>query len=392
MSDILSGGIIDGSTSGPIPSNMDGRRRDIIAEQKETQRQNAIGGTEEPPTPIAPSLPILPSFGSLSEEATEAARRATIDVLKNVTINGQGPSIEGSSISFNVSQEKRASEILIKPTYERLIEEKEITIQPAYGRLTEEKEATIQSAYGRLTDLDPEDGYKAAEKRSREKKESDPDFDRASDVRQKGETLSEYKERQKSLESPDVLDNESVLTRDISGPIAVLLQRADGNGQVFAFFRTENSTDGGPTLPESEYYVGGGGKGCVGLALYTKTVGTGDSASTQVWIGAGTVAGKLPSDFDPSEGKSISSGGSGYVWAKVEIDEITGEITSVEVSSGGSTPQETNTSFYHTLGYYEYDGTSPSIANYGCGSVEVSVCRNWFTDEPPFYGVGWSRS
>jgi hypothetical protein len=129
MSDILSGGVIDGSTSGPIPSNTDDRRRDIIAEQKETQKQNAIGGTEAPPTPsqpqqipeppqVAPPLPVIPSFdfnisGSLAEETREAARQATIDVIKNVTINGQGPSIDGSSISFNIPRERPANEVFV---------------------------------------------------------------------------------------------------------------------------------------------------------------------------------------------------------------------------------------------------------------------------------------
>jgi hypothetical protein len=34
MSDILSGGAIDESTSGPIPSKVDDRKRDIIADQR----------------------------------------------------------------------------------------------------------------------------------------------------------------------------------------------------------------------------------------------------------------------------------------------------------------------------------------------------------------------
>jgi hypothetical protein len=129
MSDILSGGVIDDSTSGPIPSNLDDRKRDIIAEQKEAQRQDAIGGTEVPPTPsqpqqipeppqVAPPLPVIPSFefnipASLAEETREVARQATIDVIKNVTINGQGPSIEGSTISFNIPQERPANEVFV---------------------------------------------------------------------------------------------------------------------------------------------------------------------------------------------------------------------------------------------------------------------------------------
>jgi hypothetical protein len=129
MNDILSGGRIDESTSGPIPSKEDDRKRDILAEQRENQRQDAIGGTEEPPRPrppeqipeppqVAPPLPVIPAFdfsiaGSALEETREIARQAVVDVIKNVTINGQGPSIEGSTISFNIPQQPPASEVFL---------------------------------------------------------------------------------------------------------------------------------------------------------------------------------------------------------------------------------------------------------------------------------------
>jgi hypothetical protein len=103
------------------------------------------------------------------------------------------------------------------------------------------------------------------------------------------------------------------------------------------------------------------------------------------------VAGQLPSGFDPSEGKSIASGGSGNAWAEVNINEETGEIVSVDVDGGSSTPDNTDTSFYYTLGYYEYDGNSATVTNYGCGSIDVTVCRNWFAAEAPFYGVTMTR-
>lgn len=122
---------------------------------------------------------------------------------------------------------------------------------------------------------------------------------------------------------------------------------------------------------------------CIGLALYVKE---GD-----VWIGAGTVAGQLPSGFDPEKGKSIASGGSGNVWAKVEINGSTGEVNSASVESGSSTPNNTDTSFYYTLGYYEYSNESAKVTNYACGSVDVTVCRNWFAKTSPFYGVSMTR-
>ena len=244
--------------------------------------------------------------------------------------------------------------------------------------------------------------------------ESDSDFDRESPTRQKGETQKEFKERQEELkeERAEQAKKEEKLKRtrmgDIealpSGMIPVRLTRADGQKAILAFVATEfvgvveGAVEGErpATLPsESSYYeAGGGGGACVGLALYTKTVAVGvpPVALQQVWIGAGTVAGRLPSGLDPMEGRLIASDGSGDVWAKVEFNDSTGEITSVEVNGGGPTPTDTTTSSYRTLGHYGYNGTSAIVTNYGCGSIEVSVCRNWFTESPPFYGIGWSRS
>jgi hypothetical protein len=126
-----------------------------------------------------------------------------------------------------------------------------------------------------------------------------------------------------------------------------------------------------------------GGEGCVGLNLYTK--------DDEVWIGAGTVAGLLPSGFDPLEGKEIASSGSGNVWAQININQENGNITSVSVSSGSTTPEDTDSAFYYTLGFYSYGESGPSFANFGCGSINASVCRNWFVAEPPFFSISFSR-
>ncbi len=128
---------------------------------------------------------------------------------------------------------------------------------------------------------------------------------------------------------------------------------------------------------------------CVGLGLYTRTVGTPPVA--EVWVGVGTVAGDLPPGFDPTLGKLVASGGTGTVWAAVTINGTTGAVESVAVNGGGATPNDTNTSFYYTLGSYAYVNGFPTIANYGCGSLSVTVCRNWFTAEPPFFGVTITR-
>lgn len=118
---------------------------------------------------------------------------------------------------------------------------------------------------------------------------------------------------------------------------------------------------------------------CIGLALYVK--------NGNVWIGAGTVNGELPSGFDPIDGKSIANGGSGYVWVEIEIDPDNGVIEDTNFESGGNIPANTDTTFIYTLGYYEYNGDSPSVTNYGCGGITAVICRNWFATKSPFYGL-----
>jgi hypothetical protein len=129
----------------------------------------------------------------------------------------------------------------------------------------------------------------------------------------------------------------------------------------------------------------GGGDSCVGLALYIKTVGTPPNTTQQVWVGAGTVAGQVPSGFDPADGKSIANSGSGDVWAEVNIDVSNGNITSVAVNGGGSTPQNTDSSFYISLGSYSYTNGTPRVSNFGCGSVYATICRIPFRSQAPFY-------
>lgn len=642
--DILSGGAIDPSTSGPIPPSKDDRDRDILLQQKEKQDQDAIGGTQFPPrtqplppipeaVEVAPALPVIPSFdfnisGSALEETREIARQTVVDVLKNVTINGQGPSFEGSAITFNIPQQPPASEAFIfqgimvpqplppiqtiqatalpqlaqtgpaqevqsvvvapptrqqptpnieaesvqetkasesiqpvlpqtvaspsairtqateetpslpsriesaikgpiedatteeplsltqeptflepaKPPTEMLesdviLPQTEVLVenaQPVEARLqqppkdgvTEDRsqqepqpqksedgeDEDFKPAYSGLSDYptfkgkkegdrsqqtrdeartegpditidraqeiresarkkgpditfegaqeireearkstaatSAEEAESQAKEKRKERVESDSDFDRESPTRQKGETQKEFKERQEELkqERAEQAKKEEKLKRtrmgDIealpSGMIPVKLTRADGQKAILAFMATEfvgvveGATEGDrpATLPsESSYYLGGGGgASCVGLALYTKTVGVPPEQQTQVWVDAGTVAGQLPSGFDYFNGKFIANGGSGTVWIELNIDENTGEIVSVAVDSGSEVPQRTNSSFYYALGYYEYtESGGVNITNYGCGSVNAAICRNWFTATPPFYGVSFSR-
>jgi len=143
-----------------------------------------------------------------------------------------------------------------------------------------------------------------------------------------------------------------------------------------------------PEVTQEVLQGGGGGTTCIGFALYTKT---NESGNSEVWIGAGTVNGQLPLGFDPSDGKFLANSGNGRTWIEVEINQQAGEIASIKCDKGLSTPNNTATKFYYTLGYYEYIEGLPSVTNYGCGGLSVTICRNWFAAVSPFYGVTINR-
>lgn len=120
---------IDSSTDGPVPAKDDLRPVDILSAQRQRQTEEAIGGIDQIPLPKSPEIPEppqvspppLPSidFGAAftppiirpEEQTREIARQEFFDLLKNVTINGQSPSMDGSFVSFNVPVQPSANEI-----------------------------------------------------------------------------------------------------------------------------------------------------------------------------------------------------------------------------------------------------------------------------------------
>lgn len=437
--DILSGGRIDESTDGPNPPSVDDRSRNILQEQKAQQDQDAVGGTQFPPRveplppipvapEVAPPLPVVPSFdfnfsGSPLEEVREITRQAIADAFKNVTINGQSPSIEGSTISFNVPPpQPSASEAfsfqsgnanpvvpttpLVPSPQQQPREEAQSVVVPPPSRPREEPESMSErrerenneretrdqeirtslgldptSALDRPSEpatpkgksiseqneeesaaraqadrgvrasagLDGESpmdeesdsakAYKEAEARSDERKENNPNFDRESDIRQEGETMSEYKERQERLEQKktedaDAIEGEAGITRESSGPVAVQLNRADGQGKVFAYFRSDFSTLDAPTLPKSQYYVGGG-SGDASIHPFKIYSETGDGgtqvkveSASSVYSGFGSFATTAITGLD-----SWTSAAQGYVIVEAEVS-AGGTVTSQAILWG----------------------------------------------------------
>lgn len=317
MSDILAGGAIDPTTSGPVPTVEDNRSTDIIAEQSFRQEQNAIGGSQQPPRiepppepqvqEVAPPLPFIPNMGDVTPlvlAQTEAlVRNVVIDTIKNIDINGSYPNISGSSISFDLETRRSASELFATQnpaatTTPLSIEPQPIPTPQQGSRLdapdfgsarrdTPQRESRLDAPdFGTMGDpnfLQPEYGgglssdskfaYQAAEARreARQQAEMDP----TSDVRQKHETVAEYEERMEGMAKAKATDVGAKFAERIkdgivlaSGLIPVAFKRADNQKKILAYIDTsfvgvvEGATGIERTTelpPEDEYYEAGGG-------------------------------------------------------------------------------------------------------------------------------------
>jgi hypothetical protein len=371
---------------GSIGERQDRENNERAARNREIRSALGLGEVspfDEPPE-IVPSETV-PIGEKQDRENNERAKRDR-EIRSNLGLGNESPLDKYEGVSFGKRQDAELSE--------RRERDKEIRRNLGLGEISPFDEET-----------DVAKGFKAAEERSRQKRESDPNFDRESDVRQRGERYSDFRERQEALkqeraEKVEAIKEKAELSKRLkeggiaetpSGMVPVALTRADGQKKILAYLASEfvgvvegvESGERATSLPSEDSYYESGGSSCIGLALYTK--------NSQVWIGSGTVAGYLPLGFNPKEGKNIANGGQGEVWAEVNIDQITGEVVSTQVNGGSSTPSNTDTSFYIPLGYYIYNGNSATVTNYGCGSVLAVICRNWFSVEPPFYQVSLFR-
>ena len=381
--DILSGGTIDESTSGPIPPAQDTRSSNIIAEQVARMDQEAIGGSQFPPM-VEPLPPIPePQYITPLPDTRETARQAVVDTLKKVTIDGQGPVIEGSSISFNTARRSTASEDfgtmgnanfnqpylpsrLDDPNFGSKAGGSDFEILQRTSRLNDSDFGTRKGAEDNST----RDAYAAAEARREERKKSDPDFDKTSDTRQKGETMDEYKTRLQEFETAE----------RAAGPIAVSLNRADGQGKVFALFKSESSKEGEPDLPTSEYYVGGGDASIHPFKIYSRVNnGTPEvkvESASSVYSGFGSFSTTAITGLDSWTGAS-----QGYVVVVAEVS-AGGSVTSQEILWGQGSlgsritfSEETQTGYNFPIAYLYFEGTVLKIRQLAfTDKTLVTVC------------------
>lgn len=445
MGDILSGGAIDPSTSGPIPPSEDDRSRNILSEQKGRQDQDAIGGTQLPPRPqpppeiqeIAPPLPPIDFniAGSALEEFREISRQTTIDILKNVNINGRGPSIDGSSIAFNVSQEQSASESFgnVAQAARNAARQSgadigfddaqtardaarqggaDISFNDAQAarNATRQKGADIDSDDAQAARDEAREGgssaraYKAAEEERKARKGSDPNFDRESYVRQKGETPTEFRERQEQLrqeraeraqrEDLSVRIRTGDFTEMPSGIIPVRLTRADKNKKILALMATDfvgvvkgaSGLDRRATLPSKDSYYEAGGESFPShpWKITIRTVPESDPPEYEYAIES---ASRLFNGFGGTEVDVVGADGvfrpveEGFYF--IEVEFTSGEISQAGIKitedMGASVETEggKQKKLKQQIGYVYFEDGVPEIRQYAWHNYSLfDVCRD----------------
>jgi hypothetical protein len=413
MSDILSGGAIDETTSGPIPISQDNRSLDIIAEVAAKQEREAIGGSQNPPTvePLPPvrqppevAPPPLPEIdipqlgidfgGPVYEKAAEAARQAAVDVLKKVTIDGMGPVIEGSSISFNTSRSPSASESF------RAAEGSD-PFQPRYGSLSdypvfEAQNIAIQGIKNEAVENKVDISFtKAAENREQARKSGSISFEDASRNREEARNES----RTETSGQPKVAQRErdGDISELPSGMIPVRFTRADGQKKILALMATElvgvvegaTGTERTVPLPATNSFYEGGGGGATPphpWKISIENVGI----TTPIWKYKIEPASRLYSSFG---GSSITVAGAdgllkdlveGFYFIEVEFDD--GEPASASIKTGtnigslvetsGEPPVQTKSR--QPIGYVWFDESgNPNVRQDAFHNFSFfAVCKN----------------
>ncbi len=117
---------------------------------------------------------------------------------------------------------------------------------------------------------------------------------------------------------------------------------------------------------------------CGSLRVFSKTP---DGAENpHLYVGPGTV-GEDYYDTDTDLG-SLDEASDNGVYIKIVLDDTDGTYTDEIVVDSGVESDDTTT--YFLLGSVAADGV---ITQSACGPVYVTVCRNWFAAESPYYGM-----
>lgn len=129
-------------------------------------------------------------------------------------------------------------------------------------------------------------------------------------------------------------------------------------------------------------FAGGEGGDCQGVRLYL--------SENTIRVGAGNIAGYPPAEWgaNPENGLFIASlPSSGYAYVEVIIEEDYGKILELSVKEGSIVPESQGDRFYFTIGYWN----NTNVVPYGCGDINLQICRNWYASSSPFFGATFFR-
>lgn len=102
-----------------------------------------------------------------------------------------------------------------------------------------------------------------------------------------------------------------------------------------------------------------------------------------IWRAGGNVGDKV---FEAESIGTLQTIQGKKVYAKVTLDGDAGTYEA-EIKAGGSVPSSTDTTKYVTIAEVDEKG---NITYQRCTSITVTVCRNWYAAESPYYTISAS--
>jgi hypothetical protein len=122
-----------------------------------------------------------------------------------------------------------------------------------------------------------------------------------------------------------------------------------------------------------------GAASCANLKVFSSTPEGQTIKRLFVGVGSvGTVVFDEDEDLGPLDGNKEK-----LILAKITLDGQDGTYEA-ELVALADAPEPTETISYFLLGSVNKDG---AISQHGCGPVSVTVCRNWYASEAPYFGM-----
>lgn len=153
-------------------------------------------------------------------------------------------------------------------------------------------------------------------------------------------------------------------------------------------YRVRSGPDGQALVIERGAGGGGNAAGgfCPGFRIYKKTV----SGTVHVFVEAGQIGSEMIVETDLGTLEAMEAK---HVIVEVTLNGEDGTYTSQVISKETLDPP-TDVLKYTVLGYVgALTGTSTpegKVVQIHCGAVDVTICRNWYAAEAPFYGMSLS--